>query len=158
MKDVNNQFTLLEIEHLSQLYHDCQLTLLEESELEYVLMQCNYDSPLVNQTKEFMAISRSLKLNTSKPQKNAWSRLLRVAACVAIVSGTFVIFQYINLNRDNDKCIVYVSGERVSSDIAHQIAEADVAKMQQFMQTINEQQAHEEAKVEQFMNHINQLK
>ncbi len=156
MKHPENQFTIEEVEKLCQLYMDCQLSVLEETELEYVLMQSDFDSPLINETKEIMAVSRSFKLEVSKPHKNVWSWPLRVAACAAIVLGTFALFQHININRDDSNCIVYVAGKRASAKEAHIIAEADVAKMHKFMQVVNEQQAQEEAKVEQFMNHINQ--
>ena len=156
MKHPENQFTTEEIEKLCQLYMDCQLSVLEETELEYVLMQSDFDSPLINETKELMAVSRSFKLETTKPHKSIWTWALRVAACAAIALGAFALFQHINIDRDDDYCIVYVAGKRASAKEAHIIAEADVAKMQKFMQVVNEQQTQEEAKVEQFMNHINQ--
>lgn len=156
MKHPENQFTIEEVEKLCQLYMDCQLSVLEETELEFVLMQSDFDSPLINETKELMAVSRSFKLEASKPHKSIWSWALRVAACAAIVLGALALFQHININRDNGNCIVYVAGKRVCAEEAHIIAEADVAKMQQFMRVVNEQKAQEEAKVEQFMNHINQ--
>lgn len=156
MKHLDNQFTIEEVEKLCQLYMDCQLSVLEETELEYVLMLSDFDSPLINETKKIMAVSRSFKLKVTKPHKSIWTWPLRVAACAAIVLGTFALFQHININRDDDNCIVYVAGKRASAKEAHIIAEADVAKMQKFMQVVNEQQTQEEAKVEQFMNHINQ--
>lgn len=156
MKHPENQFTIEELEKLCQLYMDCQLSVLEEIELEYLLMQSDFDSPLINEIKELMAVSRSFKLEASKPHKSIWSWALRVAACAAIVLGAFALFQHININRDNDNCIVYVAGKKASAEEAYKIAEADVAKMQQFMRVVNEQQAQEEAKVEEFMNHINQ--
>ena len=156
MKHPENQFTIEEVEKLCQLYMDCQLSVLKEIELEYVLMQSDFDSPLINETKEIMAVSRSFKFKATKLHKSIWSWPLRVAACAAIVLGIFALFQHININRDDSNCIVYVAGKRTSAKEAHIIAEADVAKMQLFMQVVNEQQAQEEAKVEQFMNHINQ--
>ena len=156
MKNLDNQFTIKEIERLCQLYMDCQLSVLEEAELEYTLMQSDFDSQLINETKKLMAVSRSFKLEESKPHKSVWNWVLRVAACAAIVLGAFAMSQHINITRDDGNCIVYVAGKRASAEEAHIIAEADVAKMQQFMQAVNEQKVQEEAKVEQFMNHINQ--
>ena len=156
MKQPDNQFTTQEVNKLCRLYMDCQLSVLEETELEYVLMQSDFDSPLINETKELMAVSRSFKLETTKPHKSIWTWALRVAACAAIALGAFALFQHININKYDSNCIVYDAGKRASVDEAHKIAEADVAKMHQFMQVINEQQTQEETKVEQFMNHINQ--
>ncbi len=59
MKHPENQFTIEEVEKLCQLYMDCQLSVLEETELEYVLMQSDFDSPLINETKEIMAVLRA---------------------------------------------------------------------------------------------------
>lgn len=70
------------------------------------------------------------------------------AACVALVLGTTLL-----ANTDNGDCIVYVAGQKVSSEEAHDIAEADVAKMEQFMRTVAQQNAAEEEKVNQFMQH-----
>ncbi|MBR5638488.1 MAG: hypothetical protein IKW83_01875 [Muribaculaceae bacterium] len=162
MKHYDNQFTIEEIERLCQLYLDCQLSVLEETELEYVLTQCDFKSPIINETKELMSISHSVKFaETRKTRGSFWTWWMSTAACVAIALGTFTLFHHFNnsnKNSNNDYCIVYVSGKRVNDEEAHKIAEADVAKMQQFMQTVNEQKAQEEAKVEQFMNHINQSK
>lgn len=155
MKNLDNQFKIEEVEKLCQLYLDCQLTVLEETELEYVLMQSNIDLPLISETLELMAVSRSFKLEATKPHKSLWTWALRVAACTAFLLGAFSLF-HINVNRNDYNCIVYVAGKRASTEEAHKIAEADVVKMQQFLQVVNEQQSQEEAKVEQFMNQINQ--
>jgi len=155
MKHPDNQFTIEEVEKLCQLYQECQLSVLEETELEYILMHSDIDSPLINDTKELMAVSRLCKPTAAKPQKNVGNWAFRAAACVAIVLSSFAVWHKLWLNPKNGDCIVYVAGEKASAEEAHKIAEADVAKMQQFMQVVNEQQTQEEIKVEQFMNHIN---
>ena len=155
MKHPDNQFTIEEVEKLCQFYQECQLSVLEETELEYILMQSDIDSPLINDTKELMAVSRLCKPKAAKPQKNVGNWAFRAAACAAIVLSSFAVYHKLWLNHKNGDCIVYVAGEKVSYEEAHKIAEADVAKMQQFMQVVNEQQTQEETKVEQFMNHIN---
>ena len=158
MKHPDNQFTIEEVEKLCQLYQECQLSVLEETELEYVLMQTDFDSPLINETKELMAVSRLCKPTAAKPRKNIGTWAFRAAACAAIVLSSFAVWHKIWLKPKNGDCIVYVAGERVNSKEAQKIAEADVAKMQKFMQVVNERQAQEEAKVEQFMNYINQTR
>ena len=155
MKHAINQFTIEEVERLCQLYQDCQLSILEETELEYVLTHNDFDSQLIKDTKELMTVSRLLKLKTVRPQKSVWSWAFRAAASVAIVLSAFTIYHNIKSNHQNDNCIVYVAGEKVSSEKAHNLAEADVLKMQEFIQTVNELNAQEESKVEKFMNQIN---
>ncbi|MBR5117313.1 MAG: hypothetical protein IK100_01555 [Muribaculaceae bacterium] len=154
-------FTIKEVETLCQLYLDCQLSTLEETELEYVLMHYDFKFPLINETRGLMEISRRFELKAAKPRKSAWGWILRAAACVAIILGTFAIYHHdshVNHVIGTDDCIVYVAGKMANAEEAHRIAEADVAKIQQFMQTVSEQQAQEEAKVEQFINQINQSK
>ena len=158
MKHPENQFTIEEVEKLCQLYQECQLSILEETELEYVLMQSDFDSPLINDTKELMAVSRLCKPKAAKPRENIGTWAFRAAACAAIVLSSHAVYHKLWHNLQNGDCIAYVAGEKASAEEAHKIAEADVAKMQQFMQVINERQAQEKAKVEQFMNQINQSK
>lgn len=159
MKHHDEQFTIEEVESLCLLFQDCKLSVLEETELEYVLMHINYNSPLIEETKELMALSRSVNIvEAKKSRKPILALTIRVAACAAIMLGVVAVFRYSSLNAESEYCIVYVAGERASDKVAHEIAEADVAKMQQFMQVVNEQNAAEQAKVEQFMNHINQKK
>ena len=74
------------------------------------------------------------------------------AACMAIVLGCISL---LNTNRRDTDCVVYAEGKMLVGEVAHTIAEADVAKMENFMQTIETQRASEEAKVQQFMKHQN---
>lgn len=158
MNHLNIQFSIEEVERLCQLYIDCQLSVLEEAELEYVLRHCHFASTIINETKDLMAISRTLKLKAAKQHKGFFALPLRVAACVAMALGIYITYNHLSLNHNNDNCIVYVAGEKVNSKMAHKIAEADVAKMKKFMEAVDEHQAHEKAKVEQFMNQINHSK
>ena len=159
MKHSDEQFTIEEVERLCQLYFDCQLSVREEMELEYVLLCSTFKSPIINETKNVMEVSQIIKFAKARRTNiSNWVWALRAAACVAIILGTITIYSHFNSNRstDNNYCIVYVSGKKASDEDAHKIAEADVAKMQQFMHIVNEKKIQEEAKVEQFMNHINQ--
>jgi hypothetical protein len=53
----------------------------------------------------------------------------------------------------DSNCIVYVAGQKAGGNEAQAIAEADVARMEQFMQTVAQQNAAEQEKVNQFMQH-----
>jgi hypothetical protein len=74
------------------------------------------------------------------------------AACMAIVLGCISL---LNTNSKDTDCIVYAEGKMLVGEAAQTIAEADIAEMENFMQTIEAQRAAEEAKVQQFMNHQN---
>lgn len=91
--------------------------------------------------------------NTGK--KSWWVRSGAAAACLIMIAGTAML-----LNNNiavppltDDNCIVYVSGQKASGDEAQAIAEADVVKMEQFMQIVAQQNATEKEKVNQFIQH-----
>ena len=156
MKQTTEQFTIEEAERLCQLYMDCQLSVMEETELEYVLAQTELDSPMIHDTKKLMDISRSVRISNTVKRPSSYRLLkwaLRVAACVAILLGCVTILCN-SLATDDAECIVFVEGHQVSTEQARNIAEADVARMEQFMQTVATQRAVEEAKVKHFINTI----
>ncbi len=88
--------------------------------------------------------------------KTRWHWSAAAAACLALVLGTTLLFNNkvsTTTSTDNSDCIVYVAGQKASGDEAQAIAEADVAKMEHFMRTVEQQNAAEEEKVNQFMQH-----
>ena len=86
MKQNAKHITMEEAEQLCRLYMDCQLSVLEETELEYVLMQSELDSPLLHETRALMGISRSVNLQAKEKRLFvAWG--WRAAACAAILIG-----------------------------------------------------------------------
>ena len=86
MKQNAKHITMEEAEQLCRLYMDCQLSVLEETELEYVLMLSELDSPLLRETRALMGISRSVNLQAKKKRLFVtWG--WRAAACVAILIG-----------------------------------------------------------------------
>ena len=156
MKQTLEQISIEEAERLCQLYMDCQLSVLEETELEFVLSQAELDSPVIRDTRELMGISRSVKFsNVTKHRAThrLLNRGLRVAACVIILLGCVTILRN-KLFTDDAECIVFVEGHQVNTAQARNIAKSDVAKMEQFMQIVATQRAAEEAKVKQFINTI----
>lgn len=152
MKQAMRYITVEEIEQLCRLYMDCRLSVLEETELEYVLLRSEMDSPLINDTRMLMKISR--QVNRPMPRKNlllTW--WWRVAAAVVFLIGSIALLQ--NRTTSETDCIAYVEGIEVGGEEAKVIAEADVARMEKFMLMVEKQKATEQAKVEQFMNHNN---
>lgn len=92
MKQNPKHITLEEAEQLCRLYMDCQLSVLEETELEYVLMLSELDSPLLSETRALMGISRSVNLQAKKKRLFvAWG--WRAAACVAVLIGCAVLLR-----------------------------------------------------------------
>ena len=92
MKQNAKHITLKEAEQLCRLYMDCQLSVLEETELEYVLIQSSLDSPLINETRALMGISRSVYLQAQKTRLFVtWG--CRAAACVAVLIGCIALLR-----------------------------------------------------------------
>lgn len=95
--------------------------------------------------------------NASAQKRSArWPWRTAVAACLTLIVGTTMLFNsksYITPSADNSDCIVYVAGQKASGNEAKAIAEADVAKMEKFMQIVSQQNATEQEKVNQFMQH-----
>ena len=85
-----------------------------------------------------------------------WRWSTTAAACLALILGATLLVNNkssVTPSADNSDCIVYVAGKQASSDEAKAIAGADVAKMEHFMRTVVQQNAAEEEKVNQFMQH-----
>lgn len=66
MKDNTNILTLQDIEELCRLYLDCQLSVLEEKELEYVLINSSYNSAVIDEAKESIMAESLLSLKDLK--------------------------------------------------------------------------------------------
>ena len=84
-----------------------------------------------------------------------WLWRAAAAACVALIVGAAMFFNSRSAitPAGNSDCIVYVAGQKASGNEAQAIAEADVARMEQFIQTVAQQNAAEQEKVNQFMQH-----
>ena len=92
MKQDTRHITIEEAEQLCRLYMDCQLSVLEETELEYVLMQSELDSPLLRETRALMGLSRSVNLQAKKKRLFVtWG--WRAAACAAILIGCVALLR-----------------------------------------------------------------
>ena len=89
---------------------------------------------------------------SSQRRMSSGKWLWHAAAGVAIILGATLLVKHHDTSLNNE-CIVYADGKQMSDDAARNIAEADIARMEQFMQTVARQRADEEAKVNQFMQH-----
>ena len=157
MKDSRETLTLKEIESLCKAYMECRLSVLEESELEYVLMNLPLSSPLLEETRRLMSISHGLKFRSEDERAIRFKRLASrwlygVACCIVIVTGCYYAFGNLRMQADYE-CIAYISGEKITGQVAEDIVRADIARMQDFIRTVDAKMASEEDKVNQFMNH-----
>lgn len=159
-----NELSIKEIETLCRLYNKCQLSLLEESELEYILLSTPFSSDLINETKELMGISRQIKLKKKSKylerivyQKFAYWTLATAASIGIIIGSSFLLKKYKTLT-DDSYYIGYINGEQVNDKIARNMAKAEIAKVASFIQYVEKQKSIEQNKVRTFTNHINQKK
>lgn len=162
MKQVN-ELSIKDIETLCQLYNECKLSVLEESELEYLLLSTSFSSELINETRKLMGISRQIKFEKKSQyiRRTAYRRFtywtLGVAASLGIIVGTFLLDNYTTL-KDDSYYIGYVEGKRVNEETARNMAKAEIVKVTSFMQYVEKQKSIEQDKVRIFTNHINQQK
>lgn len=86
--------TLQDVEELCRLYLDCQLSLLEEKELQYVLLRLNYSSPIIEEARTSMAaeslFQKKKKISRSRGFK--WRPgITWAAASIAVILGVSLI-------------------------------------------------------------------
>ena len=125
MKQNAKHITIEEAEQLCRLYMDCQLSVLEETELEYVLMQSELDSPLLRETRALMGISHSVNLQAKKKHLfESWG--WRAAACAAILIGCVALLRnHVTIETD---AIANKKGTELSVEKTKDIAKIEVAK------------------------------
>ena len=128
MKQETRHMTVEEAEQLCRLYMACQLSVLEETELEYVLMQSELDSPLLSETRVLMGISRSVNLRAKKKRLNVtWG--WRAVACVAIIIGCAALLR--NHITSKTDTITYVEDTKIGIDRTEDIAKSEATKKEQ---------------------------
>ena len=125
MKQNAKHITMEEAEQLCRLYMDCQLSVLEETELEYVLMQSELDSPLLRETRALMGLSRSVNLQAKKKRLFVtWG--WRAAACAAILIGCVALLRN-HITTETD-AIANNKGTELSVEKTKDIAKIEAVK------------------------------
>ena len=106
--------------------------------------------PLVASDTLRRRVSKLAANRSRQAVRRQWLWAGASAACLALLLGCYA---WLNIAPGDTDCIVYAQGKMLVGEAAQTIAEADVAKMENFMQAIEAKQSAEEAKVQQFMNH-----
>ena len=95
MKDKDYILTTQEVEELCRLYMECQLSVLEERELQYILEKDTYTSPVIEETKESMLaedILLSRKKIRKKPRMLRWLRPgVGIAAALTVLLSLSIL-------------------------------------------------------------------
>lgn len=148
-----------ELEQLCQLYIECRLTVLEETELEYVLARSKYSSRIIDETRQLMSVQPQLFKTNVKVGKTPYlpRKLARwtvaTAASIAILAGIGVSLHKNVVANNNPVYIAYADGHELSSQHAKIKVEAEMQKADDFLRHIDELQAEEEYKLNDFLMH-----
>lgn len=106
--------------------------------------------PLVASDTLRKRVSKLAANRSRQAARRQWLWSGASAACLALLLGCYA---WLYTAPGDTDCIVYAQGKMLVGEAAQTIAEADVAKMENFMQAIEAKQSAEEAKVQHFMNH-----
>lgn len=123
MKHDKPNMTVQELDELCRLYLECQLSVLEEKELEYVLSQTTSSSPAIDDVKALMGMPAThQKMPFRKPAWN-WRLSSRVAASIMVVIACALFYVISSKsNAPSNESGVYVSaychGKQLKGDDA----------------------------------------
>lgn len=162
MKEHDVKLTLQETEQLCRLYMDCQLTVLEETELQYVLGKMPYSSPCIDEVRMLMGLSNPMNIKKSfKRRLGSFNRkmVVGIAASVTILFAVgLALFnnRTVNDNYSSGIYIAYVNGHEISQELSVQQVKSDMEKADEFLNHIARLEAQEQEQVENFINQIEQ--
>lgn len=162
MKEHDVKLTLLETEQLCRLYMDCRLTVLEETELQYVLGRMPYSSPCIDEVRMLMRVSIPMNLKEASTRKFEWFNRKMVIGIAASATLLFAVGltlfnnQVVNDNDTSGVYIAYANGQEVSQELSVSQVRSDMAQADEFLRHIAKLEAQEQEQVENFINQIEQ--
>lgn len=161
MKEHDVKLTLQETEQLCRLYMDCQLTVLEETELQYVLGKMPYSSPCIDEVKMLMGISIPVDSQKSTNRRFGWlnrSVTVGIAASVTILFAVGIALFNNSTVNDNSSgiYIAYANGQKVDKELSVQQVKSDMELADEFLRHVAKLEIREQEQVENFISHIEQ--
>lgn len=161
MKEHDIKLTLQETEQLCRMYMDCKLSVLEETELQYVLGKLPYSSPCIDEVRMLMGLSlkrSKIRKTVSHPYRRRILALtIGIAASIVLLIGFFGSGTE-NRNAPDNYIIAYENGHRLSRHQAEAAVEASIEKAQALMNSARAFQQAEIAKQEYLINLSNHSK
>lgn len=161
MKKKDIDLSVEELEVLCHLYIECTLSVLEETELYYVLLKTDKDSALISEVRTMMGIERKIaasRLNIRKKQFYRKIASYGAAATLAlIVMLSFpLVFKKGSVKTPvaNMECIVYSNGKRVSGEEAVSIAQTNINQIEEFEKFIQSNIEKENQEIEIFITNL----
>ncbi|MDE6559702.1 MAG: hypothetical protein K2K29_07435 [Muribaculaceae bacterium] len=149
MKDQDNKMTLQEIEQLCRLYLDCHLSVLEEMELEYVLSQVDYHSPLIDDVRTIIGFFPSESTCKQKSdiiikrpfRKNRMFQIGAAASVAILLCLGIILFGNIsdpNTTSKQDYYIAYADGKRLNDKEAKILIQQEISSADEFIRNMGE--------------------
>lgn len=149
-----------EIEKLCLAYMDCQLSLLQEKELELVLMDSDLTSPIIAETRALMALSsqmaQSYVASTGKPKiTQRFFQWASVAVSVALVAFCSTFYITTTLTRENPEEIhAFVDGKYLAGSDAFAIVKNTEDETMRMYKSILKDTKTEQRLCDQYINSI----
>lgn len=157
MKEQDVKLTLQETEQLCRLYMDCKLSVLEETELQYVLGKLPYSSPCIDEVRMLIGLTVSKETSKSSKIKYGFWRSRSAISIAAFFTILLVIGIALFRNQSlkgQSMYIAYADGHKVSQEQAIRQIEADMKTAEKFLNHIEELESQEQRMVDNFINQI----
>ncbi len=158
MKEQDVKLTLQETEQLCRLYMDCKLSVLEETELQYVLGKLAYTSPCIDEVRMLMGLTISKEPNKSSKIKPGFWRsrsAISIAASFLLIAGIALFRnQFLNEQSSSEMYIAYADGHKVSQEQTIRQIAADMKTAEEFLNHIEELESQEQRMVDNFINQL----
>lgn len=158
MKEQDAKLTLTEIEQLCHLYMECRLNVLEETELQYVLTQVVFHSPLIDDVRGIMGITQTVAAGKKVTRRKLSFRKRMVytgiAASIALLLGIGLTFFHTSSSRQDvseSYYIAYADGQRLDDEAAKAKIEAEIRAADKFIKEMSEIEAHEKQMIDNFI-------
>ena len=147
-------------EKLCRAYLDCQLSVMEETELQYVLSKLPYKSTCIDQVRMLMHISlppRASRCPKISAQRFNLKPLIGIAASLAIVIsiGIALVRGHSGTENVSDAVyIAYVDGHELDRAQSLEVVKSDMQRADEFVRRMDELEKQEKAQLENFVNQI----
>lgn len=161
MKEQDMKLTLQETEQLCKLYMDCRLSVLEEKELQYVLSQMDYHSPLIDEVRALMGLELTVGsrpfVNVNFKKKQLWHKRIVYTGIAASLALLFSIGMSFYHNSSSSQIssesyyLAYVGGKRLDDAAAKAKIEAEMQAAEDFIKEMSLLEAQEKEMIDNFI-------
>ncbi len=141
MKTDEQNLTIEELDELCRLYMDCELSVLEEKELEYILSTTSLTSDTIADVRALMNVQVKTTPEKAIRKKGRWRRnpFIGVAASIAVILFGTLFFakdRILNPVQSDPNALItaYSCGKRLNANEAAEATNLAMAKADSLMQ------------------------